>query len=196
LALTDSPAFTESVLSSLAYSNTIAETLEFTTTLAIQQMLGLTLEDSLEMGLSILLGDELWEAWVLNGNAFAPSVYSGFDFNSYATYNNSAYGCKDDGVYELTGTTDAGTAIKAGIVLPETYWGSMNKKRFRKAFFGLTGSGTPSIRLETDSGSETYMITDSRANISRSLYGRTWTLKLQSFDTLEFIELVPIVLTR
>jgi len=196
LALTESLELTATVANTLLVDETLAEAVGIIETLTLLQRLNLTVEENITASISVLFDDEVWECWVLTSNRFNPSVYSGFSFNSYAVYSDRAYGCKDDGIYELTGSTDAGTAIKSGIVLPETYFGSMNKKRFRKGYFGLSSSGTPSIRLETDSGNATYTITDSRANFSRSQYGRQWTVKLQSFDTVDFMELVPVILTR
>ena len=70
------------------------------------------------------------------------------------------------------------------------------KKRFRAAYFGLSGGVTPSLRVETDSGSKTYTIVNAEANITRDMYGKRWVLKVQDFDELDFVELVPIVLAR
>jgi len=194
--LTDSITFTEEALGQFQFSDTISDVLAFTTTLALNQILNNTIEETLNFGIVVELDDELWECWVLNTNAFHASVYSGYEFNSYSVFNDVAYGCKPGGIYKLSGTTDDGSAFKAGIVLPETYFGSVNKKRFRKAYFGLSGGVTPALRVETDSGSTTYTITNSKANITRDMYGRQWVLKVQDFDDLDFIELVPIILAR
>jgi len=196
LALTSNLEFTDTVLSTLHVDETVADVLDFATTLAIQQMLSLSIDDGFNMAVLVELDGELWETWVLNTNAFHASVYSGFSFNSYAVYNDTAYACKSDGIYKLTGSTDDGVAITAGIVLPETYFGTSRKKKFRKAYFGLSGGTTPSLRVETDSGSTTYTIASSKANVGRNMYGRTWTLKVQDFEGLDFIELVPVILSR
>mgnify|MGYP006280655271 CR=1 FL=1 len=195
-ALTSDIEFTETALGSLVFSDTITETITYAVTLGLQQILSQVVTEELEFGVTVELDGELWETWVLNTQAFHASVYSNYDFNSFSVYNNTAFGCKADGVYKLSGDTDDGTAILPGIVLPETWWGTNRRKRFRKAFFGLSGGTTPSIRLETDSGSQTYTISNSRSAITRNLYGRQWTLKLQDFSSLEFIELFPVILTR
>jgi len=193
--LTESLAATETAIGLFNFSDTIAETLEAGATLTLQQMLQESVTDILDFGITIVLDDETWECWVLNTNAFHPSVYSGFDFNSYAVYNNQAFGCKEDGIYRLDGATDNGTTINAGIVLPETDFGTLREKRFRKAYFGISGT-SPSIRMESETGDVTYTITDSRANLQRNQKGKEWTLKLQGFDSLDQIDLVPIILTR
>jgi hypothetical protein len=50
--------------------------------------------------------------------------------------------------------------------------------------------------METDNGSETYTITNSKAIFSRNLKGKLWTVKIQDFDDLDFVELFPIILAR
>jgi len=196
VALTDSIAFTETVLQQFEIDESIADTIGFATTLALQRILNNTIEDTISFGITVELDGELWETWVMNSNAFNMSVYSGYEFNSYCVYSGTAYGAKSDGIYKLDGTTDDGTAFVSGIVLPETHFGTSRKKRFRSAYFGLSGGTTPAIRMETDSGSQTYTITNSKANLTRNLYGRDWVLKLQDFQLVDFIELVQIILTR
>jgi len=195
-ALTDAIEFVSSTSGQLQFSNTIAEAITFASIITLAQALGLAITEILNFGVVVELDGELWECWVLNTNAFHASVYSGYNFNSFAVYNNTAYGCKSDGIYKLVGTTDDGSAFKAGIVLPSTYFGTTQRKKFRKAYLGLSGGTTPSLKVETDSGNKTYTISNSRANITRDMIGRQWTLKIQDFDNLDFIELVPVILAR
>jgi hypothetical protein len=193
--LTESIVATDTAVGLFNFTDTVTETLAVAAALTLQQTLQDSIEEILNFGITIRLDDEVWEAWVLNTNQFHPSVYSGFDFNSYAVYNNQAFGCREDGIYRLDGTTDNGTTINAGIVLPETDFGSMREKRFRKAYFGISGT-SPSIRMETDTANVTYTITSSKANIQRNQKGKDWTLKVSGYTDLDFIELVPIILTR
>jgi hypothetical protein len=193
--LTESIVATDTAVGLFNFTDTVTETLAIAAALTLQQTLQDSIEEILNFGITIRLDDEVWECWVLNTNQFHPSVYSGFDFNSYAVYNNQAFGCREDGIYRLDGTTDNGTTINAGIVLPETDFGSMREKRFRKAYFGISGT-SPSIRMETDTANVTYTITSSKANIQRNQKGKDWTLKVSGYDDMDFIELVPIILTR
>ena len=196
LTLTDNLEFTESVLGQFDIDETVAETLGLTVAMSVQAAMQEVITEILEFGITITLDDEQWECWVLNSNKFNASIYSGYGFNSFCVYNGVAYGAKSTGIYKLTGTTDDGSAFKAGIVLPDTRFGTRRQKRFRKAYFGLSGGTTPSIRMETDNGSRTYTITNSKANITRNLKGRQWTIKVQDFDSLDFIELFPVILAR
>jgi len=193
--LTESLVATDTAIGLFDISDTVSETLAAAAAATIQQMLQASVTDILNFGITLKLDGELWECWVMNSNKFNFSVYSGFDFNSYATYNNQAFGCRADGIYLLDGTTDNDVAFNAGIVLPETSFGTSRKKRFRKAYFGLSG-GSPAIRMETDSGNTTYSIASSKANLSRSQYGKEWVVKVQGYDDMDFVELIPIILTR
>ena len=193
--LTDSLAATDAAVGLFNFTDEITDTLEIAAAVAVQQILQESVTDILNFGITLTLDGDLWECWVLNTNAFHPSVYSGFDFNSYAVYNNQAFGCREDGIYLLDGDTDDGSAFQSGVVLPKTNFGMSQQKRFRKAYFGLNGS-SPAIRMETDNGSMTYNIVGSKANLSRSQKGKEWTVKVADWDDLDFIELVPIILTR
>jgi hypothetical protein len=194
--ITESLELTEETLFNRNISASLTEVLELAATVAFKHIINVSVEDILHCGVVVELEGAVWECWVLNTNAFHASVYSGFSFNSYAVYNNVAYGCKSDGIYELSGDDDDGDEILSGIVLPETNFGTTHDKRFRKAYFGLSGGTTPSLRVETDTGSTTYTISSSKANIGRDMKGEKWVLKVQDFDSLDFIELCPVVLTR
>ena len=194
--LTESMALTEAVLCNLTFNDTITESLECAATAAMKLIMNEVVEETLHCGVIVELDDELWETWVLSTNSFHASVYSGYSFNSYAVYNNTAFGCKTDGIYKLAGTDDDGTDFVSGIVLPETNFGTTRDKRFRKAYFGLSGGTTPALRVETDTGGTTYTISSEKVNIGRDMKGKVWTLKVQDFDDLDFIELIPIILAR
>jgi hypothetical protein len=193
--LTDSLEATDTAIGLFNFTDTISDTFEAVAAATIQQLIQESIEDILHFGITITLDGDVWSCWVINGNAFNMSVYSGFSFNSYAVYNNIAYGCKEDGIYRLDGSTDNGETIHSGVVLPETNFNSTRNKRFRKAWFGMSGS-SPSIRMETESGDQTYTITNSKANLNRSQKGKNWTVKIQDFDDIEHVDLIPIILTR
>lgn len=193
--ITESLVATETAIGLFNISEAIAETLGAAATVVLKQALQASVTEILNFGITLLLDGEVWECWVLSSNKFNVSVYSGFEFNSYATYNGVSYGCKSDGIFKLSGTTDDGTAFNSGIILPETDFGSGKQKRFRKAFFGISGT-SPSIKVETESGNVTYNIVSSKANLQRVQKGVDWSLKIQGFDELSWVELVPVILTR
>lgn len=153
------------------------------------------IQDGMALEVSVVLDGELWECWVLNTSAFHVSVYSGYNYNSYAVFNDTAYGCKSDGIYELSGDDDDGTEFHSGIILPQTKFGADNKKRFRRAWMGVSGNDL-TLKVETESGSRTYSMVDTEIGITRDLKGRSWTFSLEDFDSLDSISLVPVILSK
>lgn len=211
LVITDAPSMiyqamitiaeSASIADALTFKRTINESIEdaltFAAAVTMQQSFNIEVEDGFGIGVTVILDDEQWQCWVVNTNAFHMSVYSGFDFNSYAVMNNTAYGLKSDGLYKIGdgATDDDGSEIHDGIVLPSSFFGVSNYKRFRRGYFGISGD-SPAIRMETDNGSQTYTITSSKATISRAQKGREWVVKVADFESLDFIELIPIILAR
>ena len=162
----------------------------------IQQGLvgSLVLEALLLEDLGAVSGD-VWEAWAFNGKTFEPSVYSGFSFNSYAVDEGIAYAAREEGIYILDGTTDAGADIHDGVVLSPSIFGTNNRKRFRAGVFDVTGAA-PIVRAEVGSVGSSIPILRSKAFFPRSLMGTKWTFLVAEFDELGQTELFPIVLTR
>lgn len=156
-----------------------------------------TIQDAIALNVIVELGDEVWECYVLNTPKFLPSIYSGFNFNSYTVFDNRAYGCKSDGIYELSGSTDNGVSISTGVQLSTTRFGIPNQKHFRKAYIGIIGS-TPYLSTETESGeTKTYSIdTDGEVDMTRALRSKKWKLTLTNFTQLDFIKLIPVVLAK
>ncbi len=141
------------------------------------------------------LENDLWEAWAFNGKTFEPSVYSGFSFNSYAVDDGIAYAAREEGIYALDDTTDAGNAIHSGVILSPSIFGTLNQKRFRAGFFDVTGTA-PIVRSEVGGVGSSIPIMRKRATFPRSLVGNKWTFLVAEFDELGQIELFPVVLTR
>ena len=195
LQISDSLAITETTTPGLTISQTIADALDVLDTVTIKQLLQELIQDGLNIDVSVVVDGEIWECWVLNTSAFHPSVYSGYDYNSFALFNNVAYGCKSDGIYELAGDTDNGTAFHSGIILPETRFGLAHNKRFRKAYFGVSGDDLV-MKMKTDNGWRTFRMTDTEMSITRDLKGRKWEISLEDFDELDSISLIPVILSR
>ena len=187
----------ESISASLNSVLPIAESLTLIDTVTSQGRLYNIVHDTLLLNVIVELDGEVWECYVLNTPKFLPSIYSGFNFNSYCVFQNRAYGCKSDGIYELTGDTDNGTVINTGVQLSETKFGLPNQKRFRKAYIGVSGT-TPLLTMETEtSETKTYSIdTDGEVDASRSLRSKKWKLTVTDFESLDFIKLVPVVLAK
>ncbi len=173
----------------------VNESLHFQSSIGMRSILGAIIQDALGLFCSVLIDGEVWECWVLNTNKFHPSVYSGFDFNSYAISEGRAYGAKEDGIYELTGDNDSSSSIRSGVAFPETDFGTVSEKRFRKAYLGIAG-GSPVLKVENENDYGFYGIENDKTTINRSLHGERWAFSILDFDELEFVELIPVVLSR
>lgn len=138
---------------------------------------------------------DVWETWVFSGQTFEPSVYSGFTFNSYAAEDGVTYAAREEGIYVLDGTADAGAAIHSGVILSPSMFGTNNRKRFRAGFFDVEGAA-PIVRGEVGGAGSSIPIVHSKAMFPRSLVGKKWTFLVAEFDELGQVELFPVVLTR
>lgn len=176
---------------------TVSESLTFTETVTSKGTLYNAVYDTLAMNVTVELNGEVYECYVLNTPKFLPSMYSGFNFNSYCVFENRAFGANDTGIFELTGTTDAGTTIRTGAILSETDFGAANQKRFRKGYLGISGS-SPVMVFETEDGArQAYNIdTKGRVTASHDLKGKKWKLSIADFDELSTIKLIPIILSK
>ncbi len=151
--------------------------------------------------------DELVSVWVANVATAAHSRYAQYGFNSFCTFEGKYYGCKSDGIYELTGDKDGAAAIPWSVTLPEMDFGSPNLKRFESVFVGAKSAGQLVLKVVQDknhiyhynviqSGNEGRM---ARAVMGRGAVGRYWQLELAS-DTerteLDSIDFSVSVLSR
>jgi len=173
------------------------ESLVFTETVTSKGTLYNAVYDTLKMSVTVELGGEVYECYVLNTPKFMPSMYSGFNFNSYCVFENRAFGANDTGIYELTGTTDAGSTIHTGAILSQTDFGARNEKRFRRAYLGISGSA-PVMVFETEEGArQVYNInSEGKTVISHELKSRKWKLSIADFDKLDTIKLIPVILSK
>ena len=175
----------------------VTESLVLTETISNKGTLYSAIYDTLAMDVTVELNGDIYECYVLNTPKFYPSMYSGFEFNSFCVFENRAFGANDTGIFELTGSTDNGATIHSGAILSGTDFGSPNQKRFRKGYLGISGSN-PVMVFETDDGKrQTYAVdTNGKITVSHELKGKSWVLSVADFDTLDSIKLIPIILTK
>jgi hypothetical protein len=153
-------------------------------------------------------GPDTWASWVVNYETNAHWRYDNFEFNSFAKFNGKTYGCKDDGIYELTGATDSGTAINAKITTPVSDFDSSLKKRMLKAYLGVKSDGDMVLKVLAEGGNVYYYGVDNtrssvggaRINIGRGLTSRYWQFELMNSDGADFeldaIEFFPVITSR
>lgn len=176
-------------------NETLIEAVSFAEAIEIQQELYNLLSEEFSFADLSIVSGEVWEAWAFSGPTFEPSVYSGFSFNSFAVSGGVTYAAREEGIYVLGATTDAGSVIHDGVILSTFMFGTMNRKRFRDLFFDISGT-TPVIRGEAGGAGVNLPIVNAKVKFPRVLVGNKWTFLIADFDELGKMELFPIVLTR
>jgi hypothetical protein len=178
-------------------SDKVTDPIVFVDTITSHAHLYSLIYDTLALNVIIELDGEVWECYVLNTPKFHPSMYSGFNFNSFCVFENRAFGANDTGIYELTGETDAGSPIHTGVILSKTNFGSPNQKRFRRGYLDISGT-SPKMILETGDGQRQAYTIDEQGKMvaSHELKSKKWILSVADFETLDSMKLIPVILTK
>lgn len=197
LALAETLGATDALVASLNVYLSLTDNLVAIDTASNTGVFGVTITEGLKIDVSVEIDGELFECYVLSTPKFLPSIYSGFNFNSYCEFQGRAFGANATGIFELTGDTDNGTTIHTGATFHETDFGARNDKRFRKAYLGVSGT-SPVMIMETGEGERTVYSIDDKGKVdaSRSVHSRDWTLSVSDFDELDTVHLVPVILAR
>ena len=193
----DSTSTSDAITAILNIFKTQVDSISITTSLSSILTMNNFINEVIGTSCDVTLDGEVWQCWSLSSKAFNPSVYTNYNFNSFAEVGGHYYGAKDDGVYLLEGSDDVGVNIRTGVKFEAGNQGTEQKKRYRAAFLGMSGAGRPTIHVTTEEGMDRYyLINNRKAVIGRDVYGKDWTFDIVDVDTLEFIELMPVVLTR
>ena len=154
-----------------------------------------SLAASLELFSRMLLNGDEWDCWMLSTSQFFPSVYSGFDFNSFAHHNETDYAANGNGIYAIEGDTGDGQPFNTGILFHPCSFGTASRKKFRKLFVTAIGDDLV-LQATTDNGSRVFAISRNEANVTRDLRGRRWQFSISGFDVFDYFEAFPTTLTR
>lgn len=140
------------------------------------------------------LNDEGGETWVVNAESGASSFYEGFNFNSFGTVAGQPYGARTDGLYLLSGDTDAGASIRASVSFGRTDFRTRQLKRMEYAYVGLASSGTMYLKIKVRDGEEyTYAARRSddymsvqRVDVGRGIRAAFLAFELYNSDGCDF----------
>jgi len=139
---------------------------------------------------------DLFATFVLTGLRSEPSIYSDFNFNSYARHRNQYYGAGKNGIYLLDGPDDAGAEIHDGISIGPVNLGTDREKRLRLLRCGGKTAGAQ-VQVSDDQDRAGYFdVEGGRAWVSRDIQGRELTIKIADFETLDHLELIPLILAK
>jgi hypothetical protein len=162
---------------------------------------------SLANASNISFDDGVLTAWVMNVANSGTSRYTGYGFNSFAKIGKDFYGVKADGLYKLTGVSDAGAAIAAAVNLGKSDFGTSRLKSITQAYFGVASNGFVVLKVVADGTTYYYTARDNsttlgtqRADTGRGFRANYFELEVQNtaggaFE-LSTIEFTPIPLSR
>lgn len=117
-------------------SMAVDENVVFDETLSLSMLLNEALAEGIAAYVHIGLGADEYAGWVLNTKLGAVTEYRNFPFNSFAKWQNRYFGFRDEGMYELTGDTDAGEDIDAWVRTALETFATNQFKRVPELYLG------------------------------------------------------------
>jgi len=133
------------------------------------------------------LGDDDYQAWVLNSDSLGVTEYTNWPFNSLANTRQATFGLTDTGLYELTGPDDDGEPIEALLRTGDLEFGT-NRGQRNETFYRVD------YRMSADDGQTR------RVRLGKGNRGTTWAFELTNIDGGDFdvrgAEVLPVKLTR
>lgn len=143
--------------------------------------------------------------WAMNTRTHAVTEYTNYSFNSFARIGNKYLGATKDGLYDLSGDTDAGTDIIADIKSGLAQFAGVHLSSFKGAYIAARGGGSYVLKLFTGTGEEYHfsVTTDSmktaRIDLGKGIRARYFAFELissgQDFD-LDSLEFIPLIAKR
>lgn len=144
------------------------------------------------------------EGWILNVDSNSTGRYAWAQgFNSFVEHDGKFYAAADDGIYELTGEDDEGTAIDAIAVLKQTDFDVPGEKKARAVYVNARTEGGLFVRVVLDDNQTfTYEVELSdivelqarRAVLGRGLRGVNWQIAVGNLEGAD-MELASVRIT-
>jgi hypothetical protein len=141
--------------------------------------------------------EDVFETWVLSGQAFEPSIFSAFPFNSFANHQGKTFAAGEKGIFVLGGDDDDGEAFHTGARIGPVNLGGDRDKRIRGIQFGNAGISTR-VRVEAETGEGVFTPDrdDNRVVVDRDIQGREFVIDFMDFLELSHLEITPLRLAR
>lgn len=126
-------------------------------------------------------------AWVVNTDSRATTRYDAYGFNSFFVLDGKHFGVRQDGVYLLEGTSDAGQPIVAGVALGKHDFGTQALKGLEAVYAGVSSTGKLYLRVSDGKNTYTYAaraasetLEAQRFDVGRGLRANYFTFELVS----------------
>lgn len=145
--------------------------------------------------------------WVVNLDTSASAQYEDYGFNSFFRRGDDYFGVANDGIYQLTGATDAGQPIQALAALVRSTLGAQTVKHVPSVYLGAASDGALILRVDSDGVVRYYRARTSstalqqhRVDIGRGVRGTYWEFELLNQNGEDFeiadVTLLPVALDR
>lgn len=143
---------------------------------------------------TILILSTLYDCVVMNADNTAISEYSNFDFNFIERYGETVYVADKNGLYALSGDSDAGSAISAYIETPEDDFGISNLKTISDIILGVVSDGVVKVKTSRDGVySREYQVTTTgdkirnrRIATDKGYRNSNWSIKVYNSNGSDF----------
>lgn len=148
------------------------------------------------------------QVWVVNTDTGATVQYDDYGFNSFFERDGEYFGVAEDGIYKLSGTTDAGVPIESLIDYGTSTFGTAQRKRLMNVYAGVSSTNRMLLKVSVDGDTYIYEARSSesghlkhhRFDLGRGLAGTHWRIEVLNragcdFD-IESLEFEPVVLSR
>lgn len=172
----------------------IAEAGQANTSMILSQVLTALMETEVSAGADTPSYDQAGETWVVGLDEKHPtSVFENFDFNSFGVIGGRTYGVKADGLYLLSGDTDAGEPIRASVSYGKQDFGTKTMKHMTRAYVGASSTGKLYLKIVADGKEYLYAarsssaeIAQQRFDVGRGLQANYFTFELFNKDGGDF----------
>lgn len=96
------------------------------------------------------------DAWAVNLDNGASTEYRSYPFETVANIGGRYFGAAFEGLYELSGDTDAGAPIEAKFDIGRKDFGNNQLKRVDQIYLGITSKGQMFVKVSAEGASYTY----------------------------------------
>jgi hypothetical protein len=129
----------------------------------------------------------------VNSENAAVTEYTNYGFNSFCLFNGKYLGAKDDGIFELTGADDDGTAIN-GSFQTATIDAERGQERRLRDFWIVGRKGNMLLTVIVEESKEydynapveNGSIHEERVKTGRGIKGRSFSFKITNVDGTDF----------
>lgn len=119
----------------------------------------------LGMDVAIELPGAFMDAWAVNLDSGGVTRYTNYPFETVANIGGRRFGASFDGLFELAGTTDAGTPIEAKFDIGLKDFGNRQLKRVDQIYLDVSSTGQMTVAVSAEGASYTYPVRSYGADI-------------------------------